>query len=149
MHRHSCQTLRSNLPCVHSEQACACLKHGTSGQAQNLQTFVTHYVQVCDAMELVPVERLQRARDVAAQFAKAMASAQEDGGKVSISAQEALALLKKLQGALEPEDSGAQGSADAAGVAATDVKGPSSFECVVCMGQCCSDCLHVSCMHVE
>jgi hypothetical protein len=87
--------------------------------------------QVCDAMELVPAERLQRARDLAEDFERSQALTQGGSGKVALSVQDAVALLRKLQGVLQPDDGSGQGSEGAAGAEA----GANTFECVVCMGR--------------
>jgi hypothetical protein len=81
-------------------------------------------------MELVPAQRLQRALDVAAEFERTMSASQAGASKVTVSAQDAIALLKKLQGALQPEDDAVKGGADAA---VNEASG--NFECIVCMGE--------------
>jgi len=86
--------------------------------------------QVCDAISLVPVERLERAREVAREIQQQEVAAKKKKRgrkKASIepmSAAEALKLLDKLKGALE---GGGEGVGD-------DGKGNDAmFECAVCL----------------
>ena len=85
--------------------------------------------QVCDATELVPCERLQRARDIFAELSRKSKDAFGDGSSFELTFEEAQDLFKRLKGAisaLAPDASG--GGREEEG---KEENG--SFECSVCL----------------
>ena len=91
--------------------------------------------QVCDAVELVPPERLQRAKDICAELAKRTKfHPNGSAAPTSLTPEEAEDLFKRLKGAISALSPAADGDgAGDGGGQAQGLVGVGVFECAVCL----------------